>query len=165
VELAEKYKIDRILEVGCGFGHLTARLQGSGLDALGIDIAPTAIEKAKHLYPTGNFFVGDCTDISLMERLSPDIVILSEVTWYILPKLKEFLTFLQSYAQQRTSKVFLIHILSIYESGDQKYGTDFFVDLSGILNFFNLNFLEYGQISSVKDNGTISSGTFFVGEI
>jgi trans-aconitate 2-methyltransferase len=35
---------DRVLEVGCGQGHLTTRLAERGLDAIGIDANPNAAE-------------------------------------------------------------------------------------------------------------------------
>lgn len=165
VSLCEQHKLTRVLEVGCGFGHLTTKLKDSGLDAIGLDIAPTAIKKARELYPSGNFIVGDCSDFALIESLRPDIIIFSEISWYILPTLREFLVFLQKYARSQSNKIFLIHLLSIYNPGEQRHGLDFFVDLPGILKFFNLNFLEYGQISSDKGNGTMSSGTFFIAEV
>lgn len=37
---------DRILEVGCGVGHLTKRLRELGADAVGIDVNPRAAELA-----------------------------------------------------------------------------------------------------------------------
>ncbi|MBW3666598.1 MAG: methyltransferase domain-containing protein [Actinobacteria bacterium] len=37
---------DRVLEVGCGRGHLTRRLAGRGIDVTGIDVNPNAAELA-----------------------------------------------------------------------------------------------------------------------
>lgn len=37
---------DRVLEVGCGRGHLTGRLADRGIDAIGIDANPRAAEVA-----------------------------------------------------------------------------------------------------------------------
>ena len=37
---------DKVLEVGCGRGHLTKRLRDGGVDALGIDVNPQAAEVA-----------------------------------------------------------------------------------------------------------------------
>lgn len=36
--------VGRVLEVGCGRGHLVARLREEGVDAVGIDLNPHAIE-------------------------------------------------------------------------------------------------------------------------
>ena len=38
---------DRVLEVGCGRGHLTKRLAARGIDIVGIDANPNALEVAK----------------------------------------------------------------------------------------------------------------------
>ena len=36
----------RVLEVGCGQGHLTKRLAGRGIDVTGVDVNPEAVEVA-----------------------------------------------------------------------------------------------------------------------
>lgn len=41
----------RVLVPGCGVGHDVAHLVSLGLDAIGLDIAPTAIERARQCYP------------------------------------------------------------------------------------------------------------------
>ena len=40
---------------------------------------------------------------------------------------------------------YLIHTLAIYYPGKQRYGKKYFTDLKGILKFFNLEYLEYGE--------------------
>ena len=45
----------RILVPGCGAGHDVEGLSACGLDALGIDLAPSAITKAEKLYPGSAF--------------------------------------------------------------------------------------------------------------
>ena len=51
----------RTLVPGCGRGHEVALAVEHGLDATGLDIAPTAIAEARGLYPrlAGRFIVGD----------------------------------------------------------------------------------------------------------
>lgn len=49
---------DRVLDVGCGPGHLTAGLPGS-VEVVGIDISPEMIKKAKHARPIGRYLVHD----------------------------------------------------------------------------------------------------------
>lgn len=43
--------IGRVLVPGCGVGHDVAHLVSRGIDAHGLDIAPTAVERAKAHYP------------------------------------------------------------------------------------------------------------------
>ena len=48
--------IRRVVDVGCGKGHLTAKLQRAlGVPALGLDFDATLIETAKQLYPAVTF--------------------------------------------------------------------------------------------------------------
>jgi SAM-dependent methyltransferase len=57
----------RILDVGCGTGHHVSSLGAKGLDVLGIDIAPSMIEKAKENYPDYKFKVADALNSSEFE--------------------------------------------------------------------------------------------------
>lgn len=43
---------ERILDLGCGTGHLTARIAESGAHVVGIDPSPAMLEQARRLYPT-----------------------------------------------------------------------------------------------------------------
>lgn len=58
---------ENILDLGCGTGHLTSLIAGSGADVTGVDSSPEMVAKAKALYPHIRFEVGDATDFS-----SPD---------------------------------------------------------------------------------------------
>jgi SAM-dependent methyltransferase len=51
----------RALVPGCGRGHEVALAVAQGLDAIGVDIAPTAVAEARALYPqlAERFVVGD----------------------------------------------------------------------------------------------------------
>lgn len=56
----------RVLVPGCGVGHDVAHLILLGVDACGLDISPTAIERAKERYPeiAERFFVADLFSFS-----------------------------------------------------------------------------------------------------
>jgi hypothetical protein len=64
------------------------------------------------------------------------------ITWYVLSDLDQFLLDLNSYARNRDKPTYLIHLLATYPPGVQQYGRDRFFDLTGILNYFNLEYLE-----------------------
>jgi SAM-dependent methyltransferase len=55
----------RVLVPGCGVGHDVACLVSMGIDAIGLDIAPTAIERAKARYPelAERFLLGDLFEL------------------------------------------------------------------------------------------------------
>lgn len=48
---------ERILDLGCGTGHLTARIAASGASVVGIDGSPAMIEEARRNYPELKFQV------------------------------------------------------------------------------------------------------------
>ena len=55
---------ERILDVGCGTGHLAARIAGCGADVLGIDASPSMIEHARSNYPELRFDLLDVLDMT-----------------------------------------------------------------------------------------------------
>jgi len=62
---------------GCGRGHEVALAVAQGLDALGVDIAPTAVAEARSLYPhlAERFVVGDLFNPSPELRGTFDVVL------------------------------------------------------------------------------------------
>jgi len=55
----------RVLDLGCGTGHLTAQIAAAGADARGIDAAETMIARARELYPHVRFDVARGEDFVL----------------------------------------------------------------------------------------------------
>ncbi len=58
---------EKILDLGCGTGHLTYEITTRGAKVIGIDNAPTMIEKAHCYYPDIKFLLGDGVNIELKE--------------------------------------------------------------------------------------------------
>src|SRR4051812_7572417 len=58
---------ERILDLGCGTGHLTKQIQDSGADVIGIDASPEMIAQAKENFPEVNFSVADGTNFHFDE--------------------------------------------------------------------------------------------------
>jgi SAM-dependent methyltransferase len=67
----------RALVPGCGRGHEVARAVEHGLDATGLDIAPTAVAEARALYPhlAGRFVTGSLFDPPEEMRGAYDVVL------------------------------------------------------------------------------------------
>jgi SAM-dependent methyltransferase len=67
----------RALVPGCGHGHEVALAVEHGLDALGLDLAPTGIAEARALYPklADRFVVGDLFDPAPELRGAFDVVL------------------------------------------------------------------------------------------
>jgi 2-polyprenyl-3-methyl-5-hydroxy-6-metoxy-1,4-benzoquinol methylase len=94
-------RVSRTLEIGCGFGYLTQRLTEMGFSATGIDVAPTALKQARELHPGAAFFCRAFEDDGVLDTYEPDIVVCSEVTWYVLDHLDDFRRRLVNYASTR----------------------------------------------------------------
>jgi len=74
---------DRVLDYGCGLGHLNAFMQLNGyarIQYYGVDINPYYIETAKQLYPNRGFMVSDIEELHIEPKV--DYVIGSGVFTY-----------------------------------------------------------------------------------
>lgn len=156
LNLLRRIGAKRVVELGSGLGQLTARIASLGIEATGLDISPTAVEKARIRHPNANFLTANISDIDVVRRLDPDAIVMAEVTWYVLPLLKDLLRGLRT----ALPKTRLIHLLTTYPPGVQKYGREYFTDLSGILDFFGMHYLETGSVQ--HPNGECR--TWFLGE-
>jgi trans-aconitate 2-methyltransferase len=56
---------ERILDLGCGTGHLTAQLAARGTEVIGLDASPAMIEQARRAYSQLTFLIGDARDFTL----------------------------------------------------------------------------------------------------
>jgi trans-aconitate methyltransferase len=68
VELLAPQPGERILDLGCGTGHLTNQIAAAGASAFGIDISGPMIAQARRLYPNLRFEIADGTDFHFDER-------------------------------------------------------------------------------------------------
>jgi trans-aconitate methyltransferase len=67
LELLEVKPGERILDLGCGTGHLTKQIQELGAEVVGIDASPEMIAQAKEKYPDVTFSVADGTNFHFDE--------------------------------------------------------------------------------------------------
>lgn len=59
---------ERILDLGCGTGHLTKQIQDKGAIVKGTDYSPEMIAQAKQLYPDVDFAVENAADFHTEEK-------------------------------------------------------------------------------------------------
>lgn len=132
----------RVVELGCGFGMFTASAAELGFEAIGLDVSETAVKKGKERYPGVDLRQADFADFDLLRELAPDVIILAEITWYVLDHLVAF----KQFCRDELPDTMLVHLLMTYPPGEQKYGADFFTNLTEIKNFFEMHYLESGEV-------------------
>jgi hypothetical protein len=155
----------KAIELGCGFGFITEQLREIGFTTIGTDIAAAAIDKAIQLHPKSEFKVANFDDAATLETFNPDIIIMAELSWYVLNQLDQFKSLLKEFASKRNRPTYFIHLLTTYAPGVQKYGNEKFTNLEEILEYFDMKFIEFGTISTVRGDDPLSQGTFFVAEL
>ena len=67
VELLAAQPGERILDLGCGTGHLTAQIAQSGATLVGLDSSAEMIQRAREQYPDLQFVVADAADFRVDE--------------------------------------------------------------------------------------------------
>src|SRR5260370_22298184 len=65
LELLEPRQGERILDLGCGTGPLTAQIAAAGADVIGIDSSADMIEHARRSLPQLHFGVADARALAL----------------------------------------------------------------------------------------------------
>ena len=154
----------RCCEIGCGFGFITSDLTKEGINCIGTDISATAIKKAQNIHAECEFEVANVDDFEFYKKKKINVFLMAEITWYVLPHLKSFLEKIKQMKKETNEPIYLIHLLTTYADGVQKYGSNYFTDLEGILSYFSLNYFEYGYVFGGKEYVECQS-TYFVAEI
>ncbi|EMA00690.1 Trans-aconitate methyltransferase [Haloarcula vallismortis] len=62
VELLDPQPDERVLDIGCGTGHLAAEIADCGADVVGIDAAEEMVTRAREQYPGLTFEVADARE-------------------------------------------------------------------------------------------------------
>ena len=157
INLIESLSCKTVVELGCGLGQLTNRINKVAETVIGSDISHTAVKKAAKRYPDCQFEVSVFPDFERLRELKPDCIVMAEITWYVLDELDSFIGFLK----KEMPNTYVIHMLMTYKDGEQKYGADKFRNLSEIKNYFGMNYVESGEVQTVEMNG--GKRTYFLG--
>ena len=146
----------QVMEVGCGLGHMTDRLRSEGFSAIGVDCSATAIERASALYPESTFKTASTSDPKFFLGIDVDVLVMAEVTWYILDHFEKFLKQVVDISRTRKRPVWVVHLLVTYAPGVQQYGNEVFSDLVGIEGFFEnagLRIIESAEFFTSRNDG------------
>ena len=68
LDLLEAKAGERILDLGCGTGHLTGKIAATGAQVVGVDRSPDMIEQAREKYPALHFEVMDARELSFAKQ-------------------------------------------------------------------------------------------------
>lgn len=151
----QRFGVKKLLECGCGLGYYTDFLtKHTGVSILGVDTSETAIAKARELFPNYAFEVGRVQEL---ERWGTDFdaILFAEITWYILPDLREIL---EKMRRLHAGKL-LIHNLVFYK-GTQKYGTDYFTNLRELIAWTPFPCLAWCEATTESDTTVETSAVF-----
>jgi SAM-dependent methyltransferase len=118
----------KVLDVGCGKGAFTARLKGNfpAYRITGVDIAPTAIKKARQEYGHMGieFITLDVREYQgIADRVGKDfgLVVMSDIMWYVLPEFENMMRYLDRIV---VKDGWLLISQSFCQPEEQKYGSD-----------------------------------------
>lgn len=153
--LKEAFGIKTVMDLGCGLGHFTQRIQELGVRAIGVDLSTTAVDAASARFPDPTFIAADVLDQERILDVRPDAIVMTEITWYILDKLPAFLAMLRT----RLPDAFILHSLTIYRPEEQRVGRDYFTNSEEVRRYFDMHYLEWGEACS--HNG--QSRAYFLG--
>jgi trans-aconitate methyltransferase len=64
IELVAIAPNERVLDLGCGTGHLTAKIADVGAEVVGLDSSPSMIAQARQNYPKLKFVLADARDFT-----------------------------------------------------------------------------------------------------
>lgn len=122
-----------VLEIGCGLGFALNQIaEGISSQFHGTDISPTAIAKAKELFPAYEFYSADISTPELnLPYKNYDLIILNQLLWYILPNLDSVVTNINNHLNVGGHL-----IVSNAFAREQRYGKEIIDGFAGATHFF-----------------------------
>jgi trans-aconitate methyltransferase len=68
IELLDPKPGERILDLGCGTGHLTAKIAEAGAEVVGLDASPEMIGQARQNFPALTFVARDAAEMTFQSE-------------------------------------------------------------------------------------------------
>lgn len=149
-----------VLDIGCGKAAFTARLRktfSENVRITAIDIAPTAIRKAKEKYGELGIDFRVCDVIKEYDRLDVpsqgfDLIIMSDLMWYILPHFENICNAVIDYLK---NDGYLLIKQTFYSPEKQKYGKNIISCVEDMVKLINLELLEMIETNRLVSHHTV----------
>ena len=124
----------RVIDLGCGSGEASEvfRVEADA-EVLGLDVSPTAIEKARLRFPQCSFNVASGDDLGKFTSFGPTAICMCNLTWCILDIFQDVLSLIKKHFPG----TMLFHTLTFYAPGEQKYGTEYFTNIDELIPYFS----------------------------
>lgn len=106
-----------------------------------------------------HFIVGNLTEIDKLleaEQSGYDVILFSELMWFILPELKGILS--------KLKKVFsgkYIMINQTFYTAGQRYGREYFTNLNEMIDYLNIDVLGFTTAEMGNKSGSYETHSIF----
>ena len=147
----------KVLDIGCGKGAFTARLRDAvpAAEISAVDISPTAVAKAGEAYPaTGISF--SVMDIEKDYPALPggyDLVVLSQMVWYILPALGGIISHLLGHVLREGG--YLLVNQAFYRPEVQTYGKEVVSRVEDLVRIVGRDPLELIETNRLSNHNAV----------
>ena len=147
----------RILDIGSGKGPFTSRLKKAFPKAhiLATDISETAIKKAREENKGSDIEFRTLDIRTEYQNLKGefDLVIMSQVIWYILPEFSTIIEHIKKNVLKKNGS--LLINLTFYPQGTQTYGNEILSDIKDLCNLVDMEIVEMIEMNHFKNPNAI----------
>ncbi len=146
-----------VLDIGCGKGAFTARLkkQMTAAKILAVDVAPTAIKKAKEKY--GQMGIDFRTMDIRKEHKNIngefDLIVISQLMWCVLPEFHTIVNYLCENSLKNGGHLLINQ--AFYKPDVQKYGKEIVSTIEDMLSLIKLEVLEMIETNRLTNHDAI----------
>lgn len=132
--IKEHAPYESILEIGCGLGHIAAKLKAFTTGRVeAFDISGEAIRRARELHSGIDFWVAEITETSFQPRRSYDLVVVRDLFWYVFPKMETVIRNINACARSQG----FLYICQSFPALDSPFvGKEVIPDPDALLAFF-----------------------------
>ncbi len=147
----------RILDIGCGKGAFTSRLQNSfpHCSITGIDISSTAIAFAQKNHRSSNteFLTLDIQEDYRSITSQYNLVVMSQLMWYILPELDDIISHITKSVLDENG--YLVINQAFYKPEEQTYGKEIISTVEDLLDHVKMPPLEMIESNRLTNHDAV----------